>query len=586
VPKCGSFNPYGNEQMAETPPNYALGVNPNNPDEIGAVINKTEYYELKATLTSKFYPETLRFLNPITQNYIPTTKQLTLEQAMNQKYVLEELKMDIDLSPSESLSKKRKPEEVSVLDRLSNLESEVKRMKKGEKSPGSTTFAEFVKKNAVKGHLKIVEFESFSFTCPNPLPALETFCHLNSIPDPSDPEERYQNYFLSQLGQLTFENRHMDFKDTHRDPYLDGRKPDLSCIVAGKEPSPIDVVSVGELKTRKFPNKETLPITTDSSLGEIITFTHRVIEGSPNRKVCFGFITDCEKIYFIKTTYDPSQPKEDIYSYEQTPVYDMVGDGRRYLYTLLSQSIDTLGWCNEFQSETNKYEVESKLGKGLTSVVWKSGDRAVKHYSVNYCHTKELESSNLELLAHIDGVPTLIDKGTDFIVMTPVGTALSNNWMESQIRSLFTTLQAVHARGLVHRDLRLSNIATYLRNQQAEALILDWGFAVKAGEEVDYRGSLHFAHEEVLNSPNFPKVTSLPKHDLCMLVKVFHSMILNTGDALNAFGQDRKKISSYWNSAIMPDSLWKTLLSRCESLDYLFISSELCKNFSKINLEI
>lgn len=248
---------------------------------------------------------------------------------------------------------------------------------------------------------------------------------------------------------------------------------------------------------------------------------------------------------------------------------------------MLSQSIDTLGWCNEFRSEKNKYEVESKLGKGLTSVVWKSGDRAVKHYSIKYRHTKEIESANLELLTQIDGVPTLIDKGTDFIVMTPVGTALSNNnWCESQIRSLFTTLEAIHSRGLVHRDLRLSNLATYLHNQQAQTLILDWGFATKANEEVDYRGCLHFAHEEVLNSPKFPKISSLPKHDLCMLVKVFHSMIFNTGDDLVALGQEKEKILSYWNSVIKPNSLWTNMLQRCESLDYEFISSELCKNFS------
>lgn len=70
-------------------------------------------------------------------------------------------------------------------------------------------------------------------------------------------------------------NSKYELEDTHRKPYLDRRKPDVSFRPKDLGLSVATVAFVGELKTKvdgKFPHKD---------MGEVLTFVEQILHMQP-----------------------------------------------------------------------------------------------------------------------------------------------------------------------------------------------------------------------------------------------------------------------------------------------------------------
>ena len=99
--------------------------------------------------------------------------------------------------------------------------------------------------------------------------------------------------------------------------------------------------------------------------------------------------------------------------------------------------------------------------------------------------------------AKIGHVPRLIDCGDGMLLMEPVASHFDRNLRAPHIEQMITALEEIHRIGLVHRDVRPENI---LRVSDSEVLVNDCGYATRFGELVQYRGTFHFASDNVLTS--------------------------------------------------------------------------------------
>jgi len=82
-------------------------------------------------------------------------------------------------------------------------------------------------------------------------------------------------------------------------------------------------------------------------------------------------------------------------------------------------------------------------------------------------------------------LPRIIDSVEDFLVIQPLGDPFKKFSLKSLI-NFFKTLKEVHSAGYIHRDIRSTNLIQY----HDDVYLIDWGFACKIGENIDFAGKL------------------------------------------------------------------------------------------------
>jgi hypothetical protein len=443
----------------------------------------------------------------------------------------------------------------------SDLEAMLKKFKP-EKTPGSTTCSRFYT-DSVQDRIATVPFESFGFDL-NGFSFTPSTKFFKNIPDPFDPETVFQKYFVNELDTHKLGAPLLRGLDTSTNNYLNGRKPDVSFFPASLDTSKkldaVDVVLCGEIKPRKSSND----IGNNTALGEIVTFSHEVIASSPNRNFCYSFITNCEDIIFIKSTYNLNNGE---YSYLKTPPYKIQIEGGKFLSALLTRSYDELGWKPNFQTmDGNILKAIEKVGTGATSTVWRINGQVVKQYRHDFRDILELESTILGSL-DFEGVPKIVAKGQDFLVMKPFGTSVEKGKItKSQLQSLIKILRQAHKKGVIHRDIRWSNLLT---NEKGEIMLIDWGFAISSSSFGAYKGCLTYAADDVLQALlKSPQVASYPKHDLHMLSRmIYHEKVGGNMVTDLQTAEGIRHLSKFWVQAFST-GVWKVIHEKCENLDY------------------
>lgn len=175
-------------------------------------------------------------------------------------------------------------------------------------------------------------------------------------------------------------------------------------------------------------------------------------------------------------------------------------------------------------------EIDRLLGSGAQGYVYSTVEPMgcfIKHYTVAADQAAEL--TILQALHGVAGVPTVLGSTAEAppaVLCSPVGASLSLHrgdvpQMMQVARACVAVLRSVHARHIVHRDLRLSNILLH----DEGVLIIDWASAssVENAALHSYQGAVHFAADEVLAAlaadPISRRVQYLPQHDLEGIVK-------------------------------------------------------------------
>jgi len=305
----------------------------------------------------------------------------------------------------------------------------------------------------------------------------------------------------------------------------------------------LNLVVVGEVKPYENLKK-------DHSRGQIGTYMHRIIKASPNRSFCYSFLTDCNTIAFVKTSFSETKG----YIYEMTDFMDFSKQGGINLLSLLQTNPSTLGWSLPIlQSSSKTYDISCQIGKGLTSQVWQSSNFVVKRILPKYQAELKNEMMILELLEKnkIERVPKLVDSGVDILVIEPCGETFLNFTRESI---------AIHQVGLVHRDIRPSNLIQV----KTDVYLIDWGYACNIGEKVNFIGKLIYASLDILNEPEFPLIKTHASQDLHMLLKMIYIHFVNSKalpDEMN-----RTEIKAFWETDC-PNFL-KIGFKLCTDLNY------------------
>ncbi|RIB17788.1 hypothetical protein C2G38_1400209 [Gigaspora rosea] len=100
--------------------------------------------------------------------------------------------------------------------------------------------------------------------------------------------------------------------------------------------------------------------------------------------------------------------------------------------------------------------------------------------------------------------------------MTPLCNKV-NNLQIKDIENIIKTLETVHSNfQLVHMDLRKYN---FLRDDDSNILIIDWGYSKTQGENAPFAGALECMSDNILQSLiNQKQINYEPTIDLICLV--------------------------------------------------------------------
>ena len=286
---------------------------------------------------------------------------------------------------------------------------------------------------------------------------------------------------------------HWTFTDTHNG----WQKFTVDCVMHLKD-TPLCEMGIGLVIELVGQNEEGWPSKAHKSkfVRDLIRLHNRV------RRPVYGVVLDLGRAVCFRLS---GMEEGGIPNLSKTPVQSG-GDVRTLMTRIVSLQPRDLGVGSvEFNFSDDGRLVYPKriLGSGAQGVVYQAdgedGDIFIKQV-----HTREhydTETSVLKCLSQIKGVPQLLRRDDEKLAFAaiPVGrriTLFRQNLQIPKFAAFLTeTLKCAHEKGVVHRDVRPSNLAVAKDNHP---VLLDFGCACRTGEEIAYSGSVHYAAEDVL----------------------------------------------------------------------------------------
>ncbi len=204
------------------------------------------------------------------------------------------------------------------------------------------------------------------------------------------------------------------------------------------------------------------------------------------------------------------------------------------------------------------------------------------------------EVSTLQQLAGIPGVPRLVGvckeaKCMRGIVMQPLGKVLEwEEWnsrvtaeqpLHKLVGQLVRTLEMSHARGIINRDVRPSNVIVAGSNETQQLVIIDWGFAVKCPEGSEsvaavYEGTIGYASDSVwrqyMDSSGCGEVLVSPADDLVSLVRCMFVMLHPAvqQDLRTLPRDDAQAARAFWHRVLATRPRWQLAVDAAARADY------------------
>ena len=259
--------------------------------------------------------------------------------------------------------------------------------------------------------------------------------------------------------------------------------PDItgSVTAAGEIHHSIDAVWVGELKRRS-------KVSSDAAKAQTLNYAKALLSSQPWRKKFHLFLTDGIDIYFYCYHRDEVPIKEHKAVMQPTGTVMqptgtvMQATGIRLLARFLHATAQQHGHSSPQPIPCNglQYDYTSYLGAGASSSVlcYYQGNEsvAVKFYDGVAMDILERESEILRKLEGVNGVPKIVLRGENHLVITPVGRKLhSSDFSADLLQKYIQVVKDIHQKGVLHMDLRLPNLM--LQDDGKTPLIVDFGFA-------------------------------------------------------------------------------------------------------------
>jgi predicted Ser/Thr protein kinase len=402
---------------------------------------------------------------------------------------------------------------------------------------------------------------------------------LGKFQDPphahNESEETLQDYFIRECQGIR--DSQLKVVDTHYTPLMDTRKPDFVFIQKERPLDPLNVVAIGEIRKRSSPKFQ------NADVGHAVTFGEKVLQLQPRRSHVYVVLTDCEIIIIYKVTRSSCSTHRFSYEFTAPEYLKYAGSdpptGWRYLVTILESSPEQLGWIEPsltFDNET--VTLVRSINTGRTSVVYEgilSNESVVvkiaKKEEYFTCFTREKEV--LLKLSELKSphIPRLLLSSEDILVMSPVCTKV-NSLTKDDIRNIIKTLKEVHSQfHIIHRDLRKFN---FLRDDNGNILLADWGYSIFDYEQAEFAGALECMPNNILTSlVNNESITYGPEIDLVCLVRSLYLVFHRPAMKRISFGKesDFKRrlhdILDFWTNNGSSE-LWARIHQAAEKLEY------------------
>ncbi|GBB94479.1 hypothetical protein RclHR1_23620001 [Rhizophagus clarus] len=344
--------------------------------------------------------------------------------------------------------------------------------------------------------------------------------------------------FPLQLTQIRRRNSHGKFQ---KPPNLSGAKPSddeiqeyfmdeyFVFVQKGRPLDPLNVVAVGEIRKRTDNNFK------NADIGHAVAFGEKVLQLQPRRQYVYAVLTDCIIIRIYRITREDNNRFSYRYMAFESLTYNTSEppNGWKYLVTIMQNSLDQLEWVEpSINLDGNTITLVRFISSGRTSIVYKgileNGDSSVvvkKAKNEEYLSCFINEKNVLTRLSDLNSpyLPKLLLSNDDTLVMTPLCTKV-NNLQIKDIENIIETLKTVHSNfQLVHMDLQKYN---FLRDNDGNILITDWGYSKTQGENALFAGALECMPDNVLRSLiNDEQINYDPTIDLICLVRSLYLML-------------------------------------------------------------
>ena len=280
------------------------------------------------------------------------------------------------------------------------------------------------------------------------------------------------------------------------------------------------------------------------------------------------------------------------FTYESYEAEFFLADNQAFkiLLHMISLPIDLLG----YQSPSLKFlgnEVQTLdfLGFGITSAVYKTGTPNV------FCkviYDDIILQSEFKIMVEITNLSKKLPKDSalvttlviDTLELKPNDNCLLMNhighYFDSEgdslkhyhIKSLVLLLKFLHSNGLLHRDIRPSNLVCC----NGTLTLIDFGFACKINEKTAYAGSKRTVSNSVLTklmNGNYSLVF-LPSDDLESVVKTLFCYLRPTVYSKIKNQEDYSIILQFWESSLT-QPFWVDALRFARACEYDLLSDHL-----------
>jgi hypothetical protein len=343
--------------------------------------------------------------------------------------------------------------------------------------------------------------------------------------------------------------------DTHTQPFLDGRKPDLTLTSPELLPTPFSAVVLAELTVDDFsPSKQ----------GELLSCVHRALEIQVFRHFMFSFLCGRAQILFFRTTVTHRDAASGCIHVQHHSYGALELDGpvaSQCLGGLFTASLADLGWRPpriHVPQPPVLVDAVDLLGSGLTSNVYKVQVAGQSLAAKLFCHRdgfdviaacehecqvyRSLEAASVQHVLRQHGIgwvddvqhvapvaaapslapiaevaasastalplstasaPAAVPRRAPVLMLSPVCVRLRSSLADPTQQTLqgyhcshlIDAVAAIHRAGYLHRDIRPENIGWH----QDQLYLLDVGFAVRIDAPPSlWQGTVRYASPRVL----------------------------------------------------------------------------------------
>jgi hypothetical protein len=390
-----------------------------------------------------------------------------------------------------------------------------------------------------------------------------------------------------------------EFVDTHKTQSL-GFTQDATLYLKGQAGSALAIGALFEFTGQQeavkgYPSRD--------HKAKFVRDLLRVRSKAGNKREVHGCITDLSRLVAVKLV----GIEDGLPILQKTAV--VTGEYvRKFMTAFASAKPDAVGTTSlvfNVVVRENDMPLElspgSCLGRGAHGAVYTIADHK-ENNSVQDCYVKvfadatsfDIELSALAALQTCSDphIPLLVAQGSDCMVASPCGVVSKDfrgsTAMFKLCAGLCLGLDKVHASGLVHRDIRPSNIIIARPEIENIAILIDWAAAKRLDEKTNmfsgaYQGTVHYAAASVLRQIETGSrvIKVSPCTDLESLV--YSAYVLTRPQMepippLEIPSENIAGICTAWQEVMDSHPAWRQRIELARACDY----DELAKTFLQI----